>query len=58
MHLVVFDIDGTLTDTCQADESCYWRAFYDVFGICENQPDWSTFCHVTDSGIAAQARER
>ncbi len=58
MHLVVFDVDGTLTDTCQVDQWCYWRALCDVLGIVADQPDWSTFRHVTDSGIARESCQR
>ncbi len=58
MHLVVFDIDGTLTDTCQVDHGCYWCAIRDVFRIAADQPDWSTFRNVTDFGIACESCER
>jgi hypothetical protein len=58
MHLVVFDIDGTLTDTCEVDSGCYWVAIQQVFRIAADQPDWSTFRHVTDSGIACESCER
>ena len=54
MHLVVFDIDGTLTDTNLVDGECYWRAVCEVLGISGEQPDWSTFRDVTDAGIAAE----
>jgi phosphoglycolate phosphatase-like HAD superfamily hydrolase len=58
MHLVVFDIDGTLTDTNQVDGDCYWRAVCEVFGLAAVQPDWSDFRHVTDVGIARELCER
>jgi phosphoglycolate phosphatase-like HAD superfamily hydrolase len=54
MHLVVFDIDGTLTDTNLVDGQCYWRAVSEVLGLARKQPDWSEFRHVTDVGIAAE----
>jgi phosphoglycolate phosphatase-like HAD superfamily hydrolase len=54
MHLVVFDIDGTLTDTNLMDGECYWRAVSEVLGLFGEQPDWSDFRHVTDVGIAAE----
>ncbi len=31
MHLVMFDIDGTLTETTKVDEECFVRSFKDVF---------------------------
>lgn len=54
MQLVVFDIDGTLTDTNLVDGDCYWRAVCEVLRIAGEQPDWSAFRHVTDAGIAAE----
>jgi len=58
MHLVVFDIDGTLTDTNQVDSVCYWRAVCEVLGLAGDRPDWSGFRYVTDVGIAAEICER
>lgn len=54
MQLVVFDIDGTLTDTTVVDGECYWRAVGELLGIAGQEPDWSDFRHVTDAGIAAE----
>ena len=31
MHLVMFDIDGTLTETMKVDEECFVRSFKDIF---------------------------
>jgi phosphoglycolate phosphatase-like HAD superfamily hydrolase len=58
MHLVVFDIDGTLTNTDQVDGECYWRAVCEVFGFSGEQPEWTDFRHVTDLGIASELCER
>jgi len=54
VYLVVFDIDGTLTDTNKVDNQCYWQAVSEVFGLSGAQPDWSKFAHVTDTGIATE----
>jgi beta-phosphoglucomutase-like phosphatase (HAD superfamily) len=43
MHLVMFDIDGTLTETMKADEECFVRSFKDVFGFVEIDTDWSHY---------------
>lgn len=51
MHLVVFDIDGTLTQTMKVDEQCYVRALADVCGFRDVDTDWSNYKHTTDSGI-------
>ena len=51
MHLVMFDIDGTLTETMKLDEECFVRSFKDVFGFADIDTDWSHYPHTTDSGI-------
>src|SRR5213593_13890 len=51
MHLVMFDIDGTLTETMTVDEECFVRSFRDVFGFADIDTDWSHYPHTTDSGI-------
>jgi len=51
MQLVMFDIDGTLTETMKVDEECFVRSFADVFGFTDIDTDWSHYLHVTDSGI-------
>jgi phosphoglycolate phosphatase-like HAD superfamily hydrolase len=51
MHLVMFDIDGTLTETMKVDEECFVRSFNDVFGFADINTDWSHYPRTTDSGI-------
>ncbi len=51
MHLVMFDIDGTLTETMRIDEECYVRSLMDVFGFADIDTDWSRYPRTTDSGI-------
>jgi phosphoglycolate phosphatase-like HAD superfamily hydrolase len=51
MHLVMFDIDGTLTETMQVDADCFVRSFKEVFGVAEIDTNWSHYPHCTDSGI-------
>jgi len=51
MNLVMFDIDGTLTETMKVDEECFVRSFADVFGFHGINTDWSQYPHTTDSGI-------
>src|SRR4029077_13357997 len=51
MHLVTFDIDGTLTETMKVDEQCFVRSFKDVFGFVDIDTDWSHYPRTTDSGI-------
>ena len=51
MHLIMFDIDGTLTETMKVDEECFVRSFKDVFGFTDIDTDWSRYPRTTDSGI-------
>lgn len=51
MRLIMFDIDGTLTDTNVIDAQCFIQALADEFGFSEINADWSTYQHTTDSGI-------
>lgn len=52
-HLIMFDIDGTLVDSYDFDSICFVDAVRDVLGVRINS-DWSTYQHVTDSGILNQ----
>ena len=51
MRLVVFDIDGTLTRTNDVDEICYVAAVEEALSISGIDTDWTSYPHVTDSGI-------
>jgi phosphoglycolate phosphatase-like HAD superfamily hydrolase len=54
MHLVMFDIDGTLTRTDSIDEVCYVAAVAEVLSIPDMDTDWLSYPHVTDSAILQQ----
>ena len=58
MRLVMFDLDGTLADTMQADEECFVGALSDVFGFKNVNTDWSAYRHATDSGILLELFEQ
>jgi phosphoglycolate phosphatase-like HAD superfamily hydrolase len=47
---VIFDIDGTLTDTNRVDEECYVAAVLSELG-CEVGPNWDGVEDVTDAQI-------
>lgn len=51
MRLVVFDIDGTLTQTMKFDEECFVRALAEVCHFHGVDTDWSNYKHATDAGI-------
>jgi phosphoglycolate phosphatase-like HAD superfamily hydrolase len=53
MHLIMFDLDGTLVDSNPVDSQCYLQALVDVFGfdLDKIDSDWGNYPHVTDAGI-------
>src|SRR5947208_15784946 len=51
MRLVIFDIDGTLTQTMKADEECFVRSLAEVCGFDDVDTDWSRYKHATDFGV-------
>ena len=57
MHLVVFDVDGTLVESEDFDGVLYAQAIRNVLKIDVDQ-DWSGYRHQTDSGILNEVLER
>jgi phosphoglycolate phosphatase-like HAD superfamily hydrolase len=57
VHLVLFDIDGTLTHSESLDSEIYLRSLSDIFGFVDVSSDWSTYRHITDSGILHEVFE-
>jgi phosphoglycolate phosphatase-like HAD superfamily hydrolase len=57
MRLVIFDIDGTLTQTTNADAECFVRSLAEVCGFTDVDTDWSRYRHATDSGIFQEIYE-
>ncbi|MBW4687893.1 MAG: HAD family hydrolase [Komarekiella atlantica HA4396-MV6] len=51
MKLVMFDIDGTLTESNNLDDESYLQALHEVFGFSEVSSDWASYTHVTDACI-------
>ncbi len=54
MTLVMFDIDGTLTESFALDAVAFLDALHDVFGFDHVSDDWASYQHVTDAGILAE----
>ena len=50
MHLVMFDIDGTLVDTSLFEDDCFTQAVTSWIDL-EVDRDWTSFSHVSDTGI-------
>jgi beta-phosphoglucomutase-like phosphatase (HAD superfamily) len=53
MHVVMFDIDGTLVDSAGFDGELYAAAVREVLGV-ELDRRWGRYEHVSDSGILEQ----
>jgi phosphoglycolate phosphatase-like HAD superfamily hydrolase len=59
MHLVVFDVDGTLIDTSAVDAECFWQTAKEIFGLPSNYPTWlQGLKDVTGLGIVSQLCEQ
>ncbi len=56
LHLVVFDIDGTLVDSYGFDAALYADAIRQALGI-NIDTDWARYTNATDSGILDQVIE-
>ena len=48
---IIFDIDGTLCDTCAVDVDCFLDACSAALGLDVRGSDWTTAPQITDSGI-------
>jgi phosphoglycolate phosphatase-like HAD superfamily hydrolase len=57
MRLVIFDIDGTLTQTMTADTDCFVHSLAEVCGFRDVDTDWSRYRHATDSGVFQEIYE-
>ena len=57
MHLVVFDVDGTLVESEDFDGILYAQAIRNALKI-EVDEDWSGYRHQTDSGILTEVLDR
>jgi phosphoglycolate phosphatase-like HAD superfamily hydrolase len=51
VKLVVFDLDGTLTQTMGVDVECFVIAVTEVLQLPEIDQDWNSYEHVTDEGV-------
>jgi phosphoglycolate phosphatase-like HAD superfamily hydrolase len=49
MKLVMFDMDGTLTDSFALDENCYVRAIEQALGLTGVRTDWAGYPHTSSS---------
>lgn len=54
MKFIIFDIDGTLTNTKGIDDHCFITSFKNVFDLDIRNEDWSKLKNVTDWGITEE----
>lgn len=54
MIATIFDIDGTLVESCGFDGACYVSAVRDVLGEIYIHDNWGKYEHVTDTSILRQ----
>src|SRR5689334_21960883 len=57
MRLVIFDVDGTLTQTTAIDAQCFRQACTDLYGFTSIDCDWTHYVHATDPGILREIFE-
>src|SRR5262245_10995958 len=57
MRLVIFDIDGTVTQTMKADADCFVRSLAEVCGFRDVDTDWSGYRYASDSGVFHEIHE-
>ncbi|MEE9142383.1 MAG: HAD family hydrolase [Gammaproteobacteria bacterium] len=58
MKLIVFDLDGTLTETYAVDEEAFVRTMADEFGIENMSTNWAGYPHATDLAIVHDLHEQ
>lgn len=51
---LIFDIDGTLTDSYHVDDDIYPQAFAEHLQLKNFVPDWESYEFCTDSGVAME----
>jgi phosphoglycolate phosphatase-like HAD superfamily hydrolase len=54
VHLIMFDLDGTLLRSNTLDVDCFSEAFLSIMGIDRVIDDWADFKYVTDEGIVTE----
>lgn len=52
MHLIVFDLDGTLLESVGVDNACFVAAVEEVWGLSDISTEWDTYSDATDQAIA------
>ncbi len=55
--LVMFDVDGTLTESSALDDTAFLDAVCGTFGFCDVSEDWAGYRHVTGAGVLQEIVE-
>ena len=58
MKFIIFDIDGTLTNTTEVDDKCYMQSFESMFNVSIRNVKWNELINVTDWGITEELIEK
>ena len=58
MKFIIFDIDGTLTNTKKVEDKCFMKSFEKTFKIDIWNQKWEHLKHVTDWGITEEIIQR
>lgn len=58
MNFIIFDIDGTLTNTMPVEDKCFFKAFELTFGLDITDQDWADYRNVTDWGITEEIMQK
>lgn len=57
MKLIMFDVDGTLTDSTKVDAACFVVALKEALNVDVANIDWSVFKYVSDEGLSTEIFE-
>ncbi len=57
MHLVMFDVDGTLADSNGFDGELFAQAVREIIGV-ELDQTWQSYRHITDTGVLTEILAR
>jgi len=58
MHLIMFDLDGTLIKSSTLDTRCLIGAIESSIGIMNVDSNWNKYNYVTDAGIVSEIVEK